>query len=32
MKPLFVKLVPILPFLVLALAAAVAGYHVLYYW
>lgn len=32
MRRVLIKLVPVLPFIVLAMAAAVAAYHVRYYW
>jgi hypothetical protein len=32
MRRLIITLVPLLPFIVLALAALVAAYHVRYYW
>jgi hypothetical protein len=32
LKPTLIKLVPVLPFIVLALAAVVAAVHVRYYW
>ena len=32
MKQGLIRLVPLLPFIVLALAAAVAAYHVRFYW
>ncbi len=32
MKRALIKVVPLLPFIVLALAALVAAYHVRYYW
>ncbi len=32
MKRALIKLVPLLPFVVLALAALVAAYHVRFYW
>jgi len=32
MKRALVKLVPVLPFIVLGLAALVAAYHVRFYW
>ncbi len=32
MKRALIRLVPLLPFIVLALAALVAAYHVRFYW
>ncbi len=32
MKRALIKIVPLLPFIVLALAALVAAYHVRFYW
>jgi len=32
MKPVLIRLVPLLPFIVLAVAALVAAYHVRYFW
>lgn len=32
MRQVLIKLVPVLPFIVLALAALVAAYHVRYFW
>ncbi len=32
MKRALIKVVPLLPFIVLALAAVVAAYHVRFYW
>jgi uncharacterized membrane protein YdjX (TVP38/TMEM64 family) len=32
MKHVFIRLIPLLPFIVLALAAVVATVHVRYYW
>jgi hypothetical protein len=32
MRPLLIRLVPMLPFIVLALAVLVAAYHIRYYW
>jgi hypothetical protein len=32
MRPLLIKLVPVLPFIVLLLATIVAAAHVRYYW
>jgi len=32
LKPTLIKLVPMLPFIVLALAAVVAALHVRFYW
>ena len=32
MKRALIRLVPVLPFIVLGLAALVAAYHVRYYW
>ncbi len=32
MRRALIKIVPLLPFIVLALAALVAAYHVRYYW
>ena len=32
MRRALIKLVPVLPFIVLALAALVAAYHVRFYW
>jgi hypothetical protein len=32
MRLVFIKLVPVFPFIVLGLAALVAAYHVRYYW
>ncbi len=32
MKRALIKVVPLLPFIVLALAALVAAYHVRFYW
>ncbi len=32
MKRALIKVVPLLPFIVLALAAVVAAYHIRFYW
>jgi hypothetical protein len=32
MRRVLIRLVPVLPFIVLALAALVAAYHVRFYW
>jgi len=32
MKRLVIRLVPLLPFIVLGLAALLAAYHIRYYW
>ena len=32
MKRALIRLVPVLPFIVLGLAALVAAYHIRYYW
>lgn len=32
MRRALIKLLPVLPFIVLAMAALVAAYHVRYYW
>jgi hypothetical protein len=32
MRALLIRVIPVLPFIVLALAALVAAYHIRYYW